>query len=323
MTGRALEHRSIAVDRQQQSTTVPDSALRDLADRQHGVVSRRQLEGAGLTPAMVRTRLERGSLVRLHRGVYAVGHRQLRPRGHSLAALFAVGPGSALSHRDAAALHQLRPGNHRQTDVTIDAKRAPVEGIRIHRAQLPLDEVTRIDGLAVTTVARTLVDLADVVPSDHLTAAVQQAERLRTFDGRAVELVLARTRNRRGGGHAALMALLADLRGHELQLTRSTLEIRFAALVARYGLPRPRTNVHVHGREVDAWWPQARLAVEADGWRDHGTRVVFQRDRAKGNWLALRGVTLLRFTHDDVMRRPAEVAAQVAEALANRGAQAA
>lgn len=265
---------------------------------------------------MVRTRLERGSLVRLHRGVYAVGHRQLRPRGISLAALFAVGPGAALSHRDAAGLHGLRPGNHRDTDVTAERQRRAHAGIRIHRAQLPLEEVTTIDGLRVTTVARTLVDLADVVPHDHLAAAVQQAERLRTFDGRAVERVLERTRNRRGPGHAALSALLTELRGHELQLTRSALEIRFAALVERYGLPRPRTNVHVHGREVDAWWPQAGLAVEADGWRDHGTRVVFQRDREKGNWLALRGVTLLRFTHDDVMRRPAAVADQLATALA-------
>jgi very-short-patch-repair endonuclease len=205
----------------------------------------------------------------------------------------------------------------------VEQQRRPQTGIRIHRALLPPDEVTRIDGLAVTTVARTLVDLAGVVPSDHLAAAVQQAERLRSFDGRAIERVLARARNRRGNGHAALTALLAQLRGHELQLTRSTLEIRFAALVERHGLPRPRTNVHVHGREVDAWWPQARLAVEADGWRDHGTRVVFQRDREKGNWLALRGVTLLRFTHDDVTRRPAEVAEQLAKALAVKAQRAA
>jgi very-short-patch-repair endonuclease len=182
--------------------------------------------------------------------------------------------------------------------------------------------VTRIDGLAVTTVARTLVDLADVVPRDQLAAAVQQAERLRSFDGRAVERVLARTRNRRGAGHAVLSALLAELRGTETQLTRSKLEIRFLALVDRHGLPRPRTNVHVHAREVDAWWPQAGLAVEADGWRDHGTRRAFQRDREKGNWLALRGVTLLRFTHDDVTRRPSQVAEQVAAALrAGRRAQ--
>ncbi|MDW5596231.1 type IV toxin-antitoxin system AbiEi family antitoxin domain-containing protein [Conexibacter stalactiti] len=318
MTGRAPEHRSIAVDRQQQSTAVPDAALRDLADRQHGVVSRRQITAAGLTPAMIRTRLERGSLIRIHRGVYAVGHRRLRPQGTSLAALLAVGRGAVLSHRDAAGLHQLRPANHRDSEVTIDAKRAPIDGIRIHRAILPPDEVTRIDGLPVTTVARTLVDLACVVPKDHLAKAVQQAERLRSFDGRAVERALARTRNRHGTGHAALTALLAELRGIETQLTRSTLEIRFLALVDRYGLPRPRTNLHVHGREVDAWWPRARLAVEADGWRDHGTRVVFQRDREKGNWLALRGITLLRFTHDDVMRRPERVAAQLAEALANR-----
>ncbi|MDW5596247.1 DUF559 domain-containing protein [Conexibacter stalactiti] len=74
----------------------------------------------------------------------------------------------------------------------------------------------------------------------------------------------------------------------------------------------------MHGREVDAWWPEAGLAVELDGWQDHGTRVVFQRDREKGNWLALRGVTLLRFTHHDVTVRAEATAAQLAEAIAHR-----
>lgn len=272
---------------------------------------------------MVKSRVASGHLVRLHPGVYAVGHRRLRPRGHSLAAVFAVGPGAVLTHRDAAGLHGLRPANHRDADVTVERQRRSRPGIHVHRAALPPTEITRIDGIPVTTVARTLVDLAGVVPADHLARAVQQAERLRLFDGRAVERVLARTRTRPLPGHRALRELLAELRGYELQLTRSTLEIAFLALVDRHGLPRPRTNVHVHGREVDAWWSEALLAVEADGWQDHGTPRAFQSDREKGNWLGARGILLLRYTHHDVMRRPHKVAAELREAIEARTRRAA
>lgn len=265
---------------------------------------------------MVRDRLERGQLVRLHRGVYAVGHRRLRPSGTALAAVFAVGRGAVLSHRDAAGLHCIRPANHRETDVTAAAKRAPIDGIRIHRATLLRRDVTWIDGLPVTTLARTLVDLAATLPRDHLAKALYEAERSRRLDVRAIEETLERTRGRNGPGHAAMRHALVDLRAHGVQLTRSELEIFFAGLVRDHGLPRPATNVHVHGREVDAWWAEAGTAVEVDGWQDHGTRRGFQRDREKSNWLALHGVTLLRFTHRDVTSRPAAVAAQVAAALA-------
>jgi very-short-patch-repair endonuclease len=285
------------------------------------VVARRQLDSIGLTPQMVRSRLKSGHLVRLHRGVYAVGHRQLRPQGISLAALFAVGPGAVLSHRDAAGLHNLRPANHRETDVTVDGQRRPFDGVRVYRASLPADDVTTIDGLPVTTLARTLVDLAGVVPKDHLAKALNEAERARKLDLRAIERVLARTRTRNGPAHRTIRAALEDLRAHGTRLTRSKLEVLFAALVRTHELPFPATNAHVHGREVDAWWSAARLAVELDGWQDHGTRRAFQRDREKGNALAEHGVTLLRFTYRDIVERPGEVAAQIARILkrAERG----
>ncbi|MDO8188174.1 type IV toxin-antitoxin system AbiEi family antitoxin domain-containing protein [Conexibacter sp. JD483] len=297
-----------------------DQRLARLADRQHGVVARRQLGAIGLSPTMLRDRLERGRLVKLHRGVYAVGHRRLGPRGREVAALFAAGSGAVLSHRNAATLHDLRPGGHRDVDVTVAHQRRAQPGIRLHRAELPDEDVTRIERLPVTTLARTLVDIAATLPRDHVVKAMQEAERARRLDTRAVERVLQRTAHRNDGGHALMRDLLADLRAHETQLTRSKLENRFTALARDFALPRPRTNVHVHGREVDAWWPAAGIAVELDGWRDHGTRRAFQRDREKGNWLALRGVVLLRFTHDDLVRRPAHVAEQLRPALARAAA---
>lgn len=268
---------------------------------------------------MVRDRLGRGTLHRLHRGVYAVGHRRLGRDGVLLAAVFAVGRGAALSHRDAAGLYAIRPANHRGIDVTVDAKRAAPEGVRLHRAALPSDEVTAIRGVPVTTLARTLVDLAGVLAPDHLRRALHEAERLHRVDVREIERALTRTRTRNGRGHAAMRAALDDVRAHGVEIVRSELELDFLDLARRHGLPRPRTNVIVHACEVDAWWSAQRVAVEADGWESHGTRRAFQRDREKGNRLALHGVLLLRFTHRDVHERPARVAAEVAAALRGRG----
>jgi very-short-patch-repair endonuclease len=294
----------------------PDEALAALAFRQFGVVGRPQLVAAGLTAKQIEVRLRRGTLIRLHRGVYAVGHRRLGRDGILLAAVFAAGRGAVVSHRDAAGLHGIRPARHRTIDVTVDRARQAIEGVRLHRAALPPDEVTAIRGVPVTTLARTVVDLAGVLAPDHLRRALHEAERLHRVDVREIERALARTRTRNGAGHAAMRAALEDVRAHGVEIVRSDLELAFAGLARRFGLPRPRTNVWVHGREVDAWWPAQRVAVEADGWESHGTRRAFQRDREKGNHLALHGVTLLRFTHRDVAERPERVAREVAEALA-------
>src|SRR5437868_10364999 len=108
----------------QQTTAHPDGRLAELAFRQFGVVARWQLTTVGLSPTMVRDRLGRGTLHRLHRGVYAVGHCRIGRDGTLLAAVFAAGRGAAVSHRDAAGLYAIRPANHRGIDVTVDAKRA-------------------------------------------------------------------------------------------------------------------------------------------------------------------------------------------------------
>lgn len=284
-----------------------------LAEGQHGVVARRQLLDAGIAASTIDDRIASGRLVRLHRGVYAVGHAHLRREGFWLAAVLAVGPAAALSHRDAAALHGLRPSNGARVDVTTPAKRRATARIRVHgeRSLAPAD-VTTVSGIPVTTVSRTLVDLAEVLALDALAKALGEAERRGALDTRGIEGTLARVRGRRGPCAATLRAALADLARHGAQLTRSELEDRFLALLAARGIPRPATNAYVEGYEGDAVWPTARLVVELDGWDAHKTRRAFQHDRAKGNALTQAGWTVLRFTHDDVVRRPDEVAAQVA-----------
>jgi very-short-patch-repair endonuclease len=296
-----------------------DRAIAQLADAQHGVVARRQLVALGVTPTMIVERMRAGRLLRLHRGVYAVGHRRLRREGWWLAAVLAVGDRAVLSHRDAAALHGIRQlSNSGVVDVTTPGE-AAIPRIRIHHARrLDPADITVVHDIPTTTVARTLVDLAGVVPKDHLARALTEAERLGVLDVDAVEAARGRIRGRRGRGDAALSAALAEHRALGAQLTRSSLEARFLQLVRSAGLPRPSMNATIHGYEVDAFWPDRRVIVELDGWAFHHTRRAFQRDRTKANALMLRGYAVLRYTHHDVTRRPERVAGELRDRLDQR-----
>jgi len=304
---------------EQQIHAHSDRILAALAARQHGVVARQQLLDAGLSAEMVRTRLVARRLIPLHRGVYAVGHCRLRREGHWLAAVLAVGRGAALSHREAAALHGLRPADRTTVDVTVAAQRR-VPGVQVHRAKLGRIDVTAVDGIPVTTVARTLVDLADVLPPPALRKALEETERSNRLDVRAMEAVLRRTRTRNGAGYERVRTALTELARTGTTLTLSVLEDRFVALLDAYGLPRPSTNVLLEGYLVDACWPAARLVVELDGYGPHSGRRAFQDDRTRTNDLQVHGYLVLRFTHDDVVRRPVETASRVARALAQAAA---
>jgi predicted transcriptional regulator of viral defense system len=297
----------------------PDRVLAALAAEQHGVVVRRQLLDAGLTREMIRGRLASRHLLPLHRGVYAVGHRRLRREGFWLAAVLAAGPGALLSHREAAALHGLRPAQRTTVDVTVAARRR-VPGIQVHRVErLHVEDATTVDGIPVTSVARTLADLAAVVSAQALRKALEEAERSHRLDARAIELVLRRTRGRNGRGHERIRTALAELAATGTTVTRSPLEDRFLSLLDAHGLPRPLANASIDGMEVDMCWPQHRLVVELDGWAYHRSRQAFQRDRTRSNDLQAAGWTVLRFTHDDVVRRPAATARRIAQAATATG----
>lgn len=296
----------------------PDEVLRALAARQHGVVARRQLLAMGLTARMVERRAAGRQLVRIHHGVYAVGHARLRREGWWMAAVLAAGPGALLSHRDAAALHGLRPpGDRARVEVTTTRRAASTPQVRVHATTI-LDARDRaiVAGIPTTSLARTLVDLAAVGTRRELRKALEEAER-RRLDVAGVEEALGRTRGRRGRGHEQMRRALAELAAIGAPVTRSELEERFVRLAQAAGLPRPQTNYGVEGMEVDACWPRERVAVELDGWADHGTRHAFQRDRERGNALEAAGWRLLRFTWADVTRRPDETARRVATALAS------
>lgn len=180
--------------------------------------------------------------------------------------------------------------------------------IAVHRTRvLDAQDITTVRGIPVTTVARTLVDLASVLSADRLAGAIKEAERRNAFDLKAIEAVMVRTRGRRGRGHEALNAALAERRAFEQNHTRSPLEDAFLRLLRDRGLPLPATNAHVEGYEVDAVWRTQRIAVELDGWRDHGTRRAFEEDRERDATLAAVGWRVVRFTRHQLTQGPDRV----------------
>ncbi len=278
--------------------------MAELAGRQHGVVSRAQLQRLGLERRAVGHRLERGRLHPLHRGVYAVGHRVVSQRGRWMAATLASGEGAALSHRSAGALWGILRSSG-TPEVTLPVERRSRAGLRVHASVLAPDERTTLDGIPVTTPPRTLLDLAAVLPPDRLERAVHQAEVLRLADPLSLPALLERHPGRRGT--AAFRAILDGLDTGP-RVTRSELEDRFLLLAAAAGLPVPATNVLVEGFEVDCLWREHRLVAELDGRAAHATLAAFERDRARDRTLQAAGWRVVRTTWRQLREEPTAVA---------------
>jgi very-short-patch-repair endonuclease len=286
--------------------------VRAVAARQYGVISRSQLLTVGIGETGVRERLRTHRLIRLHRGVFAVGHSELKLEGHWLAAVLACGPGAVLSHASAAALWGIRRSASAYVDVAVPSRagRMNRKGLRVHRSgRLAAKEVTVHERIPVTTIARTLLDLADVISPQALKRAIDEAEYLRVFDLTALMAVVRANPGRRGA------KLLRAARG-PAELTRSELEQRFLEMVDRRGLPRPKVNTRIEGYEVDFAWPDAGLVVETDGFAAHGTRNAFVNDRLRDRRLRRAGFEVVRLTAND-LRYEAETVADV-EALLRR-----
>ena len=288
-----------------------DAVVGELAGRQHGVVSLAQLRELGVPRHAVDRRLRARRWYPLHRGVYAVGHRALTWRSHLIAAVYACGPGALASHRAAGALHGLVKSG--RIEVTAARGRKPKPGITVHRARSLHDpDRTFIAAVPVTTVARTLVDLADTESEERLAKAVHQAEILRVFDLRALEQAQARAGTRTGRGR--LTRVLAAYQP-ELHLLRSRAERRVRDLCAEAGLPKPQFNISLGGYELDVYWPEARLALEIDGAETHDTTYAFHSDRRRDRALAAQGIQVNRVTWPDLN---ADLTRQLREILARR-----
>jgi very-short-patch-repair endonuclease len=260
------------------------------------VVSREQLLAIGLSRGALEHWLAVGRLQRLYRGVYAVGHRVLRREGRRLAAVLACGAGAVLSHRSAAAHWGLLASDQHATDVTAGRGRHGAPGIRLHRTRsLDARDTTTHEHIPVTTVARTLLDLAATARPEQLERAFAQALVLHLYDHTAITDVL-----QRANGHRGTRAL-AEATAREPKHTRSDWEARMLELIRRRHLPEPLVNHTLiaadHGScTVDFCWPQQRLIAETDSWQFHGSRVTYEQDRARDAALQAAGFRVVRFT---------------------------
>jgi very-short-patch-repair endonuclease len=271
-----------------------DAAVGRIAGRQHGVVTAAQLAEAGIDKDGMAWRVRTGRLHRLHRGVYAVGHRSLSWRGRWLAAVLAAGDGAVLSHTSAAALWQFLRPIPGSVHVTVGAgvRRKSRPGLQIHRSRtFTPHDITRRHGIALTTPARTIEDIRSAVGPYLFRRALRQAE----------------------------------LAGHRVphlgavKRTRSDLELLFLSLCDDHALPRPLVNRRVHGHLVDFFFPDHRLVVETDSWEYHRGSVAMEDDHARDLELRLHGIETRRYTGDQLETEPKAVATDLRGQLTPAG----
>jgi hypothetical protein len=266
-----------------------------IAGGQHGVVTRAQLLGAGLSAAGIQRRVRKATLLPEYPGVYRVGHRAPSVMARYTAAVLACGEGALLSGRAAGHLLGLLKGPAPPPEVTAPRERR-IEGIIIHRS-ISLDATTW-HGIPTTTVARTLADLAAHLSLDDLARACHEAGVKHHTTPAHVEAVLVRRPSTKGAAN-----LRAVLQG-EAHVTLSRLERRFLKLLRAEGLRLPQMNRPAGGRRVDCRWPEHRLTVELDSYTFHNSRHSWEQDRRREREAHARGDEFRRYTWGDVVESP-------------------
>jgi hypothetical protein len=276
-----------------------------IASGQHGVVSRAELLGAGVSRAAIDRRVRNGTLLLEHPGVYRLGHRAPSVEATYLAAVKACGNGAVLSGRAAAHVLGLIKGSAPAPEVTAPTEKR-VPGLKTRRCRrLDRRDVTIYRGIPVTTVPRTLVDLAEHLPPQALSRACHEAGvRYRTTPA---DVAAVLTRRPNATGSAKLRAILNG----DDPVTLSKLEAKFLELLRAHELPLPITNRPASGRRVDCRWPDHRLTVELDSYRFHGSRHAWERDRRREREAYARGDQFRRYTYGDACEDSGQMLAEL------------
>jgi very-short-patch-repair endonuclease len=293
-----------------------DVVVAGLATAQEGVVDLDELTACGMSRGERRHRLASGRLFRAHRGVYLVGHEATTFRGRGIAALRACGEHSVLSRMASAAGWEIAPAPATLDVIVPPRSRRPKAGVRIHHATLRADEIAVLDGLRLTTPARTLLDLAAVVPAPRLERLCADALVAQLLTQAELQAAVERARGRRG--IVALRAIVGSA-----EPTRSDVERAFLRALREAGLPRPLVNtpllVDGHGRiQPDFLWRRERVIVETDAFGTHGHAAAFESDRARDAALHALGWIVLRLTRRQIKDSPHRVTVRVAQVLAQR-----
>jgi very-short-patch-repair endonuclease len=291
-------------------TGTVEQELARIATGQHGVVTRRELLAAGISSAGIERRVRKGAMIVEYRGVYRVGHRAPSIEAGYLAAVLACGDGAVLSGRAAGHLLRLVKGPPPPPEVTAPSGRC-IPGIRTRRSRDLGRHTTSFRGIPVTTVPRTLVDLAAVLSLDDLARACHEAGVLHRTTPGQVEAVLTTRPTSRGA-----TKLRSVVRG-EVRVTLSKLERGFLARLKEAVLPLPETNRPAGGRRVDCRWPKHRLTVELDSYRFHNSRHAWERDRRRGREARARGDKFRRYSYGDVFEDSRFMLTELRERLAH------
>ncbi len=273
-----------------------------MAARSHGVVRRGQLLAAGITGDEITHRLSLGALLREHRGVYLVGHRAPSVEARYLAAVWACGDGAVLSGRAAAHLWGILKGPAPPPEVTAPGEHR-IPGVTTHRARSI--ERTTHRAIPITTVPRTLVDLAAHLSLDDLARACHEAGVKYDTTPHQVDAVLTKHPKTKGAAN------LREILHGDVHVTLSKLEREFLARLEEADLPRPITNRRAHGRRVDCRWPDRRLTVELDSYRYHRSRHAWEQDRRREREARARGDEFRRYTYGDVHDSPGLMLAEL------------
>jgi hypothetical protein len=275
------------------SPVARERALAARAARQYGVVARDQLVRLGFSGDAIRYRLRCRRLHRIHHCVYAVGAQPLTQLGHWWAALLAARPSPALSHRSSLAKQGLakeRGAVH--VTVTHDRGRN-LRGVTVHRCRsIHRDDLTRIDGIPVTALPRTLLDVAETEGAALVAKVLEEADRRDLLDPAAIHACAERNPSRRG--RAVLLPLVEGY--VPTPDAKEGLERDFQLFLHARGLPPPEVNTLVHGQLVDCWWPDQRVVVELDSrtWHDHWD--ARERDFVRDSTLQRHDIRPIRVT---------------------------
>jgi Transcriptional regulator, AbiEi antitoxin len=281
---------------------------------QYGVVATRQLDALGYTRSSVAKAAKAGRLHRVHRGVYVVGYRRLSWRGRCIAAVLASSP-SVASHLSAGWLWGLLRYSPDTMHITAPSARRAKRSFVVHQADLPDADRVVYENIPVTSVARTVLDLAVDRSARDIRRQMQRGDDFKVFDLRDMRALLARSNGHRG--KAKVEAALDGFRP-DGAFTRSGLERRFLEVVREAGLPEPSMNLFVEGYEIDAYWADHRFGVELDVYETHGSRLSFEEDRERDDKLLLAGIETTRVTGPRLDREPGAVVDAIRRHLARR-----
>jgi hypothetical protein len=281
-----------------------------IADRQFGHVTRQQLLDLDIPSATIAYWVTNARLIRVHLGVYAVGHQQHTAIAKAMAAILACGDPAILSHDSAAALWGVRTWPS-LPEVTAPHDRRR-KGIRTHRTTtLTTKHIRRHRNIRVTSPSRTILDIEHRLTDKQLTRAINDLRLNKHLKATELQHLLSNSTR------------IRNLIDPAQNPTRSGGEDRFIAFCREYGLPTPATNTTRWGFEIDALFEAEKVIVEIDGWDFHKDRQSFESDRERDTVAADHGFLTVRLTGRRLDRRPAEEAARLLRILELRRRQAA